>query len=46
LLHGDVAGNCRDRRHTNVPRSQRHDDRYGIIGSGVGIDQEWSFHAA
>jgi len=40
LLNGDVSGNCGNRQNTDLGRSQRHDQSHGVIGSGVGIDQE------
>ena len=46
LRNGDIAGDGRNRHDPDVGRAQRHDERDGIIGSGVGIDKESSRHAA
>ena len=46
LLNGNVAGNRGDCQHAHGGRAQRHDQGHGVIGSGVGIDEEERFHAA
>ncbi len=44
LRHGDVARHDGDGAHLHVGRTQRHDQRYGVVGSGIGIDQKGSRH--
>ena len=46
LLDGNVSGNRGDGQHAHLGRTQRHDQGYGVIGSGVGVNQEKRFHAA
>ena len=46
LLDGDVASNGGDRQDTHLGRTKGHDQGYGVVGSGVSIDQEAWFHAA
>jgi len=46
LLNGDVPCNRGNRQHADLRRAQRHDQSDGVIGSGVGINQEERFHAA
>ena len=46
LFYGHVARDRGDRDHLNVGRAQRHDQRDGIVGSSVGVDQEGARHAA
>ena len=46
LLNGYVPGNRGNCQHAYLRRAQRHDQGHGVIGSGVGINQEKRFHAA
>ena len=45
LMHIHVSRNGRDSQNLNLRRAQRHDQRNGIVGSGIGINQKWAFHA-
>ena len=45
LQDRDISGDGCDRHHANVGRTQRHDERDGVVGSCVGIDQEGARHA-
>ena len=45
LLHVDVASNCGNRDDADFWVAQCHDDGYGVVGGGVGIDQERTRHA-
>ena len=45
LLNIHVSGNGRDGKNLNMRRAQRHDQCNGIIGSRIGINQKWKFHA-
>ncbi len=38
LLDGNISGNRRNRQDAHLGRAQRHDQSYGVIGSGVGIN--------
>ena len=43
LLQRHVAADDGDRDpHAGVP--QRHDQRDGVVGGGVGVDEEWAWH--
>src|SRR5262249_40301190 len=44
LLDVDVSRDSGDRRHLYLGSAQRHDQRHGIIGRGVGINQEAAQH--
>jgi hypothetical protein len=44
LCDGDVAGHDSDGSHLNVSRAQRHNDRNGIVGSCVRVNQKGSSH--
>ena len=44
LVDVDIAGDGRDRDHSNIRGAKSHDDRNGIVGSCVGIDQEGALH--
>ena len=46
LLDGNVSSNGGDGQHTHAWGAERHDQSYGVIGSGVGVNQEEGFHAA
>lgn len=46
LLNGNVSRDGRNRQHAHLGRAKRHDQSDGVIGSGVGINQEERFHAA
>ena len=46
LLNGNVSGDGGNRQDTHLRGSQRHDQGHGVVGSGVGINQERRFHAA
>ena len=46
LLNGYVSSDGGNRQHAYQGRAQRHDQGYGVVGSGVGINQEEWFHAA
>ena len=46
LLDGNVTGHRSNRQHANLGRAKRHDQGHGVIGGGIGIDQEKRFHAA
>ncbi len=46
LLNGNVSRNRGDGQHAHAGRAQRHDQGHGVIGSGVGVNQEKRFHAA
>src|SRR6266478_1598638 len=45
LLHSHVSGNGGDSQNLYLRRAQRHDQRHGVIGSGIGINQKWTIHA-
>ena len=40
-----VSGHGGDGQDINLRRAQCHDQRHGIIGSGVGIDEKGALHA-
>ena len=46
LLNGHVSCNRGHCQHADSRRAEGHDQGHGVIGSGVGIDQELGFHAA
>ena len=46
LLNGNVSGNRGNGKNVHLGRATRHDQSHGIIGSGIGINQEKRFHAA
>ncbi len=46
LLNGNVSRNRRYGQNAHIGGTKRHDQGYGVIGSGVGINQEERFHAA
>ena len=46
LRDGDISSDGRDCHDANAGRAQRHDERDGVVGSGVGIDQEGARHGA
>src|ERR1700676_2415401 len=45
LMDIHVSRNGGDGQNLNLGRAQRHDQRNGIIGSCIGINQKWTFHA-
>lgn len=46
LLNGNITSNRGNRQHAHLRRAQRHDQSHGVIGSGIGVNQEERFHAA
>ena len=40
LFDADVAGDDGQPEHAHVGRGERHQDRDGVVGSGVGVDEE------
>ena len=40
LLHVDIAGDRRQAEDVHARLSERHDDRDGVVGGGVGVDEE------
>ena len=40
LLKADVAGDRRQAEYADVRLGERHDDRDGVVGGGVGVDEE------
>jgi hypothetical protein len=40
-----ISRNGGDGQNLNLGRAQRHDQRHSIIGSCIGINQKWKFHA-
>ena len=46
LLNGHVSCNRGNCQNADSRRAEGHDQGYGVIGSGVGIDQKKRFHAA
>jgi hypothetical protein len=40
-----VSRHGRNRQNLNLRGPQRHNQRHGVVGSGIGIDQKWRFHA-
>lgn len=44
LLEWNISTDHRDRRHAHQWIPQRHDQCDGIVGSGVGVDQESARH--
>src|SRR5437667_5529872 len=40
LLNINISGDCRDCCNLDVGCAKSHDDRHGVVGGGVGIDQE------
>lgn len=46
LLNGDVSRDGGNRQHADLRRAQRHDQSDGVIGGGVGVNQEERFHSA
>src|SRR5271167_1821834 len=45
LMDIHFSRNGRDSQNLDLGRAQRHDQRNGIIGSCIGINQKWTFHA-
>jgi hypothetical protein len=45
LMDIHVSRNRGDGQNLNLGRAQRHDQRNCIIGSCIGINQKWKFHA-
>jgi len=45
LMDIHVSRNRGDGHNLNKGRAQRHDQRNCIIGSRVGVNQKWKFHA-
>ncbi|MGB2634239.1 MAG: hypothetical protein WAM58_09910, partial [Candidatus Acidiferrum sp.] len=44
LRDGDVAGDGGDGHDVNMRIAESHDQGYGVVGGGVGIDQEVAGH--
>jgi hypothetical protein len=44
LLDRNISGNDRDRPHAHIGSPQRHNQRDGIVGRSIGIDQEIAGH--
>jgi hypothetical protein len=44
LLDVHIASHGSDRNHAHVGRAQNHDERDGVIGGNVGIDQKGTRH--
>ena len=40
LLEADIAGDRRQAEHPDVGLGERHDDRDGVVGGGVGVDEK------
>ena len=40
LIERDIAGDRRQPQHPHIGRRERHDDRDGVVGGGVGVDEE------
>ena len=40
LLEADIAGDGRQAEHPDVGLGERHDDRDGVVGGGVGVDEK------
>jgi len=40
LFDADVAGDNRQAEHAHVGRGERHQDRDGVVRSGVGVDEQ------
>jgi hypothetical protein len=45
LMDIHVSRNGGDGQNLNLGRAQRHDQRNCIIGSCIGVNQKWKFHA-
>lgn len=45
LMDIHVSRNGGDSLNLDLGRAQRHDQRNGIIGGCIGINQKWTFHA-
>jgi len=45
LMDIHISRNGSDGQNLYLGRAQRHDQRNGIIGSCIGINQKWTFHA-
>jgi len=45
LMHIHISRNHSDGRDLNFRRAQRHDQRHGVVGSGISINQKWTIHA-
>ena len=45
LMDVHVSRNGGDGQNLNLGRAQRHDQRNRIIGSCIGVNQKWKFHA-
>ena len=45
LLDIHISCNGANGQNLNLGRAQRHDQRNGIIGSSIGVNQKWKFHA-
>ena len=44
LPHIHVSSHGGNRQHTNIRRTQRHNQRNGVVRSRVGINQKRGFH--
>jgi len=44
LLDSDISGHGSNSNHTGVVRTQRHNQGDGVVGGGIGIDQEGTRH--
>src|SRR5260370_28397147 len=44
-MHIHIPGHNSDGQDFNFWRAQRHDQRDGVVGGGIGINQEWTIHA-
>jgi hypothetical protein len=44
-MYVHVAGDGRDGYHADARIAQSHDDGDGIVGSGIGINEEGARHA-
>ena len=40
LLEADIAGDRRQAENAHVRVGERHDDRDGVVGGGVGVDEK------
>ena len=45
LVDIHVACDGGDGHNLNLRRAQRHDQRDGVVGGGIGVNQKWTFHA-
>ncbi len=45
LMHIHVSRNDGDGQNMYLRRAQRHDQRHGVVGSGISVNQKWTVHA-